>query len=280
MMNNAELKTYTLACGDRVPYYTVPQLEEISSVKHVIATREGGVSEGIFRSMNLSFTRGDREEAVRENFRRISEIMGAPEDRFVFTYQTHPVNVRRVTEEDAGKGLVRPRDYTDTDGLVTDVPGLVLGAFFADCVPLLFADPKRRAIGISHSGWRGTAGRMGEVTVRRMQKEFGCRPEDIICAVGPSICEKCYEIGEDVAEQFRETFSGDTRGILRETGGGKYHLDLWEANRRILTEAGLLPEHVAVMGVCTCCHPDMLFSHRASGGKRGNLGAFLMLRDE
>jgi YfiH family protein len=278
-MKNAELKTYTLACGDILPYYSVPALEALPMVHHVIATRGGGVSEGIFRSMNLSFSRGDKEEAVRENFRRISEVLGIPEDHFVFTDQTHTVNVRTVTEEDAGKGLTRARDYTDTDGLITDVPGLALGAFFADCVPILFADPVRRAIGISHSGWRGTAGRMGEVTILRMISEFGCDPKDIICAVGPSICEKCYEIGEDVAEQFRETFAGDVRGILRETGGGKYHLDLWEANRRILIEAGVLPDHVTVMGVCTCCHPEELFSHRASHGRRGNLGAFIALRE-
>ena len=265
-MKNAELKTYTLACGDILPYYSVPALEALPMVHHVIATRGGGVSEGIFRSMN-------------ENFRRISEVLGIPEDHSVFTDQTHTVNVRTVTEEDAGKGLTRARDYTDTDGLITDVPGLALGAFFADCVPILFADPVRRAIGISHSGWRGTAGRMGEVTILRMISEFGCDPKDIICAVGPSICEKCYEIGEDVAEQFRETFAGDVRGILRETGGGKYHLDLWEANRRILIEAGVLPDHVTVMGVCTCCHPEELFSHRASHGRRGNLGAFIALRE-
>ena len=120
---------------------------------------------------------------------------------------------------------------------------------------------------------------MGEVTILRMISEFGCDPKNIICAVGPSICEKCYEIGEDVAEQFRETFAGDVRGILRETGGGKYHLDLWEANRRILIEAGVLPNHVTVMGVCTCCHPEELFSHRASHGRRGNLGAFIALRE-
>ena len=277
-MNNAELRIFNLACGESVPYYSVPQLEAIAGVKHMIATRDGGVSEGSFRSMNLSFSRGDREEAVLENFRRISEVMGIPEDRFAFAQQTHTLNVRRVTEADAGKGFVRLRDYyTDTDGLVTDVPGLALGVFFADCVPLLFADPVRRAIGVSHSGWRGTAGRMGEVTVRRMTSEFGCRPQDIICAIGPSICESCYEIGEDVAEQFRRAFAGDVNGILRETGGGKYHLDLWEANRRILLSAGILPEHLTVTGICTCCHPERLFSHRASHGNRGNLGAFLAL---
>ncbi len=277
-MNNAELKIFNLACGESVPYYSVPQLEAIAGVKHMIATRDGGVSEGSFRSMNLSFSRGDREEAVLENFRRISEVMGIPEDRFAFAQQTHTLNVRRVTEADAGKGFVRLRDYyTDTDGLVTDVPGLALGVFFADCVPLIFADPVRRAIGVSHSGWRGTAGRMGEVTVRRMTSEFGCRPQDIICAIGPSICESCYEVGEDVAEQFRRAFAGDVNGILRETGGGKYHLDLWEANRRILLSAGILSEHLTVTGICTCCHPEQLFSHRASHGNRGNLGAFLAL---
>lgn len=107
--------------------------------------------------------------------------------KFVFTDQTHTTNVRRVTAEDAGKGIVKERDYTDIDGLITNEPGLVLSTFYADCVPLYFVDPVHRAIGMSHSGWKGTVGKMGEATITAMKREFGTEAKDLVCAIGPSI---------------------------------------------------------------------------------------------
>ena len=260
-----------------LPLLVFPSIENTGIVKHGFTTRYGGVSEGIFKSLNLSFTRGDREEDVRENFRRVAEALGTEPGRFVFTDQTHTTNVRRVYEEDAGRGLTKEMNYTDTDGLVTNVPGLVLSAFFADCVPLYFIDPVNRAIGLSHSGWRGTAGRMGAVTVGKMNSEFGSKPEDLICAIGPCICKDCYEISRDVADVFAEEFSGHEDEILRDDHNGKFHLDLNRANEIVLEDAGVLPEHISISQICTCCNPDMLFSHRATGGKRGNLGAFMAL---
>ena len=348
-----------------------PSFEETGLVKHGISTRYGGVSKGIFSSMNLSFSRGDDREAVMENFRRLAEALEVDDREFVFTDQTHTTNIRKVTAADAGKGLTRERDYRDVDGLITDEPGLVLSTFYADCVPLLLLDPVHRAIGLSHSGWRGTVGRMGAGTVAAMQREYGSRPQDLLCAVGPSICQDCYEVGDDVAKEFRGVFAGDAggekesaggvagrkrelsdvperpvlaeveneagraagdageekefagaaagqeralssvpertvladveneagraagaageekesaggitagRGILRPGAPGKYQLDLWRANEIILREAGILAEHIAVTDICTCCNPDVLFSHRASHGRRGNFGAFLCLR--
>lgn len=269
--------------GTVFPYLTFPNLEKTGMVRHLFTTRDGGVSEGMFRSLNLSFLRGDDEAAVHENYRRIARVMESDEAHFVLTDQTHTTNVRCVTEEDAGKGLVRERDYQDVDGLVTNVPGLVLGAFFADCVPLFFVDPVHRAIGLSHSGWRGTVNRMGKATVEKMTSLYGTDPGELICAIGPSICHDCYEVGDDVALQFRAAFPGHETEVLspevrdgREVPG-KSLLDLWRANRIVLEEAGVLPEHVALTDICTCENGDVLFSHRASSGKRGNLGAFMKL---
>ncbi len=261
-----------------LPLLTFPSFTETGLVKHGFTTRAGGVSEGYLGSLNLSFSRGDREEAVRENFRRTAEALDVAEDSFVFTDQTHTVNLLRVGAEDAGKGLIKPRGWSDIDGFITDDPGLTLSAFFADCVPLYFLDPVRKAIGLSHSGWRGTANRMGKVTVEAMQKEFGSDPADLICGIGPCICGECYEIGPEVAEQFAEGFGERKEEILRDDHNGKFHLDLKKANRIILEEAGVRPEKISDSGICTCCHPDLLFSHRASNGKRGNLGAFLALK--
>ncbi|MCD8363951.1 MAG: peptidoglycan editing factor PgeF [Lachnospiraceae bacterium] len=261
-----------------VPFFVFKNLEETNLVRHGFSTRQGGVSEGDLASLNLSFTRGDEPERVRENFRRIGAAIGFDCSSLVLSDQTHTTNVRCVTEADRGKGFVREQDYKDVDGLITDVPGLTLATFYADCVPLFFVDPVHRAIGLSHSGWKGTVHRMGEVTLCRMREVFGTEPGDVIAAIGPSICQDCYEVSEDVASQFQQEFSEDAdERLLYQKENGKYQLNLWRANEKVLLAAGIRKEHLAVTNLCTCCNPQLLFSHRASGGKRGNLGAFLQL---
>lgn len=265
-----------------VPYFVFRNLEDTKLVRHGFSTRMGGVSRGDLSELNLGFTRGDDPEKVRENFRRIGASMGFEPSDLVLSCQTHTTNVRRVTEEDRGRGYTKFPGYADVDGLITDVPGLVLATFYADCVPLFFVDPVRRAVGLSHSGWKGTVGRMGAATLEKMKEAFGTDPADVRAAVGPSICQDCYEVSEDVALAFKREFwsDADERLVYRRPGG-RYQLNLWRANEIVLLDAGIKPEHLAVTNVCTCCNPDLLFSHRASGGKRGNLGAFLqLLREE
>ena len=261
-----------------VPLLYFPILENTGIVEHCFTTRAGGVSEEIFDSLNLSFTRGDDESAVMENYDRLAAALDTRKEQFVCTDQTHTTNVIRVGKEDCGYGVTRQKPYTDVDGLVTDEPGVVLSTFFADCVPLYFVDTVNRAIGLSHSGWRGTVGRMGQRTLEKMATEFGTNPKDVVAAVGPSICQDCYEVSEDVAEEFIREFSGHADEILINKGNGKYQLDLWKTNEIVLIEAGVKKENIAVTNICTCCNPDLLFSHRASKGKRGNLGAFMYIR--
>ena len=263
-----------------VTYLTFPALEKLPGITHGFSTRLGGVSGGIWSSMNLSFTRGDEESAVKENFRRFSAALGFRPEDIAASSQTHTANVRVMTEKDRGNGVTRPGSYEDVDGMVTDVPGVILATFYADCVPLYFVDPVRRAVGLSHSGWRGTVGRIGAVTVKKMQEVYGSKPEDIYGAIGPSICQDCYEVSEDVILEFQKAFGSDAgKSLFYKKENGKYQLDLWEANRLIMEEAGLMPEHISMPGICTCCNPEFLFSHRASKGKRGNLGAFLGLSE-
>ena len=266
--------------GIQVPLLHFPLLEKCSFITHAFTTRMGGVSTGDCTSMNLSFTRGDDEAAVRENYRRIAAALGTDAKQFVCSDQTHTTNVRRVTKADAGKGVVIPKDYTDVDGLITNEPGIVLSTFYADCVPLYFVDPVHRAIGLSHSGWRGTVNKMGQVTIEAMKREFGSKPEELYCAIGPSICQDCYEISRDVAEEFMKAFPEHVNDILLQKSEEKFQLDLWKANEIVMLESGILPEHLAVTNICTCCNPTELFSHRASNGKRGNLAAFLMIKKE
>ena len=258
-----------------VPFLSYPILENTGIVSHGFSTRLGGVSEGGYSSMNLSLSRGDSPEAVEENTKRIARAIGVEKEKMVYTQQTHTTNVAVVSGKDAGSTL------KETDGLVTNSPGICLVTFYADCVPLYFVDPVRRAIGLSHSGWRGTVGKMAAATVEKMKKCFGTRPEDIIAAVGPSICQDCYEVSEDVTSRFKEAFrEEDWKDLFYKKENGKFQLDLWKANEINLREAGVLPEHIAVTNVCTCCNPKILFSHRVQGWNRGNLCAFLALKDK
>lgn len=262
-----------------VLYLSYPLLENTGLVKHGFSTRIGGVSEGIWDSMNLSFTRGDNEECVRENFKRMAEAIGVETDSLVFAAQTHTTNVRKVTIEDKGKGIICPLDYQDVDGLITNEPGICLTTFYADCVPLFFIDPAHKAIGLSHSGWRGTVGKMGKATLETMAEEFGTNPKDVIAAVGPSICQDCYEVSEDVIDKFKEVFREKYwADLFYQKENKKYQLNLWKANEIVLREAGVLKENIAVTNVCTNCNRDMLFSHRATGGERGSLAAFMSLK--
>ena len=262
-----------------VPYLSFPMFRDTGLVTDGFSTRLGGVSEGCFSSLNLSFDRGDDRAAVEENFRRMGEALGVRCEDMVLSQQTHTTNIRIVTDEDRGKGITRERDYTDIDGLITNVPGICLVTTYADCVPLYFLDPAKKVIALSHSGWRGTVGKIGKKTVELMHVKFGSDPADILAAVGPSVCQDCYEVSADVIDRFKEVFDRSAWDeLFYEKPDGKYQLDLWKANEKIFLEAGIRKDHIAVTNVCTHCNSGILYSHRAMGDKRGNLCAFLALK--
>ena len=262
-----------------VPYLSFPMFRDTGLVTDGFSTRLGGVSEGCFSSLNLSFDRGDDRAAVAENFRRMGEALGVRCEDMVLSQQTHTTNIRIVTDEDRGKGITRERDYTDIDGLITNVPGICLVTTYADCVPLYFLDPVKKVIALSHSGWRGTVGKIGKKTVELMHDNFGSDPADILAAVGPSVCQDCYEVSADVIDRFKEVFDQSAWDeLFYEKPDGKYQLDLWKANEKIFLEAGIRKDHIAVTNVCTHCNSGLLYSHRAMGDKRGNLCAFLALK--
>lgn len=266
-----------------VPYLTYPIFSQIPYIRHGFSTRLGGVSSDMFATMNLGSETSpyqDETANIEENYRRIAKSIGFNVNSVVVAMQVHKTNILKVDKKDCGKGLFIPRDFDEIDGLITNQPNVTLVTKYADCVPLYFVDPIRRAIGLTHSGWRGTVKKIGKVTIEEMQKSYGSNPNDIIAVVGPSICADCYEISEETAQEFRIAFPEDQdRKILIPKDNGKYLCDLWAANRSVLLEAGLLPENIHVSGVCTSCNSELLFSHRKTNGKRGSLAAFLMITE-
>lgn len=263
-----------------VPFLSFRALDRTGMTINGFSTRLGGASRGKFSTMNFSLSRGDEPEAVRENFSRMANALGVDVDKMVLSHQTHTTNIHRVTEADLGKGVVRESDFRDIDGLITDLEGVTLVTVYADCVPLYFLDKTHRAIGLSHSGWRGTVHAMAQVTLREMEAAFGTGPEDLEVCIGPSICRDCFEVGEEVVREFREVFPEKYHDSLMVPNGkpGKYQLDLWRANQILFLEAGLKPEQIHTTNLCTMCNSDYLFSHRKMGNERGNLGAFLALK--
>ena len=263
-----------------VEYFSFEALEKYEGLINGFSTRIGGVSEGPYASMNLSFSREpDNKDGVLENYKRMAEALGVKEDSFVLSYQEHSTNVRVVGKSDMGKGVSVERDYRNIDGLITNERGITLGAFFADCIPLYFYDRKKQVIGLAHSGWRGTCKKMGAVMIDEMTKNFGTDAKDVIACIGPGICQDCYQVSEDVYEEFSKNFRPPPlESIFREDGKNHFRLSLWKANETVLKEAGVLPENIFTSNICTACNPDLLYSHRIMGDIRGNMAAFLALK--
>lgn len=266
-----------------VPYLTYPVLSKIPFLRHGFSTKLGGVSSDMFATMNLGSETSpyqDNPANIEENYRRIAKSIGFDVNSVVVSMQVHKTNILKVDKKDCGKGLFVTRDFDEIDGLITNQPGVTLVTKYADCVPLYFVDPVKKAIGLTHSGWRGTVKKIGKITVEEMQENYECDPKDIIAVVGPSICVDCYEIGGETIEEFKKAFPYYQEDkILIPKDNGKYLCDLWSANRSVLIEAGLLPENIHISGVCTSCNSDWLFSHRKTQGKRGSLAAFLTMTE-
>lgn len=259
-----------------ISYYTIPSFEATGLVNHCISTREGGVSGGCYSSMNLRFNCDDSRENVLENFRRIAQAAGMNYERLVLSKQVHEDNVHTVEDEDIGNGIMFENRFKSADGLITDKKGVGLVTLYADCVPLLFLDKKNAVIASSHSGWKGTVKNIGGKTVEKMIRDYGSDPADILCAIGPSIRVDHFEVGDDVAEVFIDSFGSDTAVKY----GGRYHVDMQLAIRRQLTAAGIAPENIDDCNICTYCSSELLFSHRKTQGRRGNFGAFIELKGD
>ncbi|MGN1003775.1 MAG: peptidoglycan editing factor PgeF [Oscillospiraceae bacterium] len=245
-------------------------------VAHGFSTRLGGVSTGIYASLNLGSTRGDEPDRVRENYRRFCAAIGADVSRVVMTKQVHGTVIRTVAPADAKADLYDPAEY-ECDGLITDVPGLALTIFSADCIPVLLYDPVQKVIAAVHAGWRGTAGDIAGKAVRQMQTDYGCRPGDILAAIGPGISQCCFETHADVPEAMIAALGKLAKPHIISLENGKFKVGLKEINAALLQCAGVTPDHIEISRDCTACLPEKYWSHRVTRGDRGSQAAMLQL---
>jgi YfiH family protein len=248
-------------------FYTFPTLSD-AGLNHAILTRRGGVSRGPFESLNLGSTVGDDPQAVQENRRRVLAAFGRTPQSVPELHQVHSNRIIPAALRGAGE------PFPQADGVVTDSPEFTLCMRFADCVPILLYDPVRRAAGIAHAGWKGTLAMVAASAVDALGRNFGSRPADILAGIGPSIGPDHYPIGDDLARAVRSAFGPDADGWLS-ARRGSVHLDLWAANEFTLRRAGV--ETVEPAGVCTACHTEDWYSHRAGHGRTGRFGAVLWI---
>jgi len=263
--------------GAEVPFYRFPLLD-VPGVVHGITTRHGGVSQGPFATLNLSYSVGDAAAAVTENRRRAATALGFALSSMVAAYQVHGRHVALVGHAQRGCGALEPGTAIPAcDGLLTQEPGVTLFLRFADCTPIILVDPVRRAIGLGHAGWRGAVQDMPSALVHAMEDAFGSRPSDLLAALGPAIGPCCYRVGDDVATAV-QALVGDRQAILQPRGDAGWFLDLNGLNHLLLVQAGVPPSSIATADLCTACHRHEFFSHRGDGGQSGRFGVFLALQ--
>ncbi|MCT4544191.1 MAG: peptidoglycan editing factor PgeF [Vallitalea sp.] len=260
-------------------YITIPAFENEGITNHCFSTRLGGVSKGIYESMNLGFGRGDLDENVKKNFEILCSSIDINYKDLVFSDQIHKDIIKIVTSKDKGKGILKESDIIGVDALITNESKVPLVTFYADCVPIFFLDPVKKVIALSHAGWRGTVKKIGAKTVNKMVSEFHSDANDILVAIAPSIGPCCFEVEEEVVLEFKNVFNIDDQNkIINKKSEKKYNIDLWAANKLILLDAGINEKNITITDICTKCNKKELFSHRGSNGKRGSLAAIMELK--
>lgn len=287
------MENYTLHQRGEVKWLTFPQLDRYPELTHLFTTRHGGVSTGEKASWNFGKGPDESWDNILENYRILAEIVESDRARMVRTDQTHSANVLTVTEEHLGMGIMRERAYTDIDGLITNRRGVTLITSHGDCNALFFYDPKNKAIGLAHSGWRGTLNQIGAEMIRRMHTEYGTHAENVIVGIGPALCQDCFEVDEVVAQMFYEkhpksrltawhkTVKSDLQGPYRNQQTiEKHYIDLKGVVRETLLGAGVQPQNIYDMELCTKCRPDLFYSYRGQKGRNGNMVAAMRLKPE
>jgi len=253
-------------CEGTMPLYFYNSFRLEPDLVHAVLTRKGGVSRVPYNTLNLGQSVGDLPADVATNMSRALEKLQIGPEQVVTCHMVHSASVQVVSSSDRGQVIEH------VDGLVTGAPGTFLFMRFADCLPILFNDPTRRVVAIAHAGWRGTVKNIAGATVQVLVNELGCSPANIRALLGPAIGPCCYEVGDEVIESVELAFQ-DREGLLHRRNGHHAYFDLWEANRRQLAAEGVFD--VGTMNICTACHNDKFFSHRADRGVTGRFGAVI-----
>lgn len=261
-----------------IAYLSIPVFDRTGLTVSAFSTRTGGFSLPPYHGLNLAFHVGDDWVNVTENRRLLCQALDLRLENLVSGNQVHGDEIAVVKRQHQGRGSVDMIGaLPDTDGLICMEPEIPLAAFFADCVPVFLFDPVRRAIGLSHAGWKGTVLEVAKKTLQKMRDEFDTKPADCLAAIGPSIGPCCYEVDKPVLDMVKQylTYAED---IILPLSNEKGMLNLWQANAFALQKAGIAAESIFVSGLCTSCNTQMFFSHRKEGGRTGRMAALLMLK--
>lgn len=259
-------KVMNLNIKNAVPYLTFKELEKISFVKHAFSTRLGGVSKNTFRSLNLGFKTSDSMDNVYENYKLFCESTGLNKESMAFINQVHGNNVKVVTNEN----LLQMGNF---DGSITNVPGITLVTFHADCTPIYLVDPQTKSIGLLHAGWRGTVKNIVKNAIENMKTNFQSKPENILCFIGPSIHKCCFEIKEDILEYFK-----NINDSIVQKKEGKIFADVVKYNEVNLLRCGIKKENIIISDLCTKCNSDLFFSNRVQKDKHGVMISALKIK--
>jgi polyphenol oxidase len=261
-------------------YYQFNHLSQMPDIEHFVSTRQGGLSQNHFATMNLSLNVKDELTSVLQNRQKLADILGTNLKNFVFANQTHSCNIGKVDKTMRGSGVF---DYAtsilNTDALITNEADICLMTLGADCVPILFYSPDNQVIAVAHAGWRGTVSKIAAQVIDTMQQDYQCNPAHIRVGIAPCISVKNYEIGEEVAQAVRESFGEETGYLVWNEKTQKFHFDLVYANQQQLQKVGVKPENIEVSGFCTFDNSDIFFSARYDQGKTGRFGAGIMLKN-
>lgn len=276
--NNKKLNVITK--GD-VTYLSSPIFDDVSWINSGFSTRLGGVSDGCCSSMNFAYNDYDTPENVYKNYQIFCNATGININKIVTTKQVHSTTVVKVDDTHSFRSVNAPGcDFPSVDGVVTNVKGATLFAFSADCSLIQIVDPVNKAIGLCHSGWRGTVGRISTNAIKMMQENYGTNPTDLLVSIGPSICQDCFEVEIDMINDATVGFKkSDYSKLFYKKNDIKYQYNLWEANRIVLEESGVPYNNIFMPNLCTKCNPMLMFSHRNMGLKRGTLISFLGIKD-
>lgn len=261
-----------------VGFYQIPAFLDTGLVQHAFTTRKGGISQGCYASMNLSWERTTDSMETETNYRIACEALGVPADALIIVNCQHTNRVKVVSHAQAGDGFTRKyrADEEGFDGLITDDPSVVLCTVHGDCTPLFFLDVKRRVAALCHAGWKGLVNRIVKHVLDAMQEQFGTRPEDVLAAVGPCIQACCFEVHEDVAKPYREAFP-EANGVLSGPKPDKYRVDLQRGAAYELFTWGIPAKQVTVSNLCTCCQCERFHSYRRDGKQGGSMASIMQL---